>query len=139
MWINLIFLINVGRKLIEYEAFILFHNKINKVLCDKRFTPHFVSAKIISLNDVRHISNLPDNQRATCLLKSISGPIENGDTQNFYKLLEIMRDHGNPDAQKLVEDIKAFIGRNDPSIRSTETAAAPTKGKVISNGICFNG
>ena len=109
------------------------------MLHDKSFTPHFVSAKIISLNDVHHISNLPDNQRATRLLKSISGPLENSDIQNFYTMLEVMKDHGNPDAQKLVEDIKALIGRNDPSIRSTETAAVPTKGIVIFNGICFKG
>ena len=46
-----------------------------------------------------------------------------------------MQDHGNPHAQKLVEDIKALIGSKKPGIKSTRTVAAPTEG--IATRKCF--
>ena len=46
-----------------------------------------------------------------------------------------MQDHGNPHAQKLVEDIKASIGSRGPGIKSTGTVAAPTEGIAVRK--CF--
>ena len=123
----------VEGKSVEYEAFIQFHNEFTKVLHDKSYIPHLVSARIISLNDVHHMSNLPDNERAVCILKIISDPLESGENQNFYRMLEVIQDHGNCDAQKLVEDVKTLIASKDYNIRSTEAAAAPTEGIVIFN------
>ena len=124
----------VEGKSVEYEAFIQFHNEFTKVLHDKSYIPHLVSARIISLNDVHHTSNLPDNERAVCILKIISDPLESGESQNFYRMLEVIQDHGNYDAQKLVEDVKTLIASKDYNIRSTEAAAAaPTEGIVIFN------
>ena len=125
----------VERKSIEYEAFFKFHNELNKVFHDKSYIPHFVSAKIVLLNDVHRLSDLPDNKRAVCVLKNISGPLEHSENQNFYRMLEVMQDYGNPCAQKLVEDIKALIGSRGPGIKSTGTAAAPIEGIAIRK--CF--
>ena len=83
------------------------------------------------------MSTVSDNERAVCILKTISHPLECGDNENFYKMLEVIHDHGNPHAQELVEDIKALIGSKDHDIKSTETAASPTEGIVISNRNCF--
>lgn len=121
----------VEKKSVEYEAFIQFHNDLNKVLRDKSYIPHFVSAKVISLSDVHHTSNLPDNERALKILKKTSGLLECGENQNFYRILKVLQDHDNPYAQKLVEDIKVFIERKDPSTRNTGTAATPTKGSYV--------
>ena len=65
-----------------------------------------------------------------CILKIISDPLESGENQNFYRMLEVIQDHGNCDAQKLVEDVKTLIASKDYNIRSTEAAAAPTEGIV---------
>lgn len=131
------FCFNVERKSVEYEAFIQFHNELNKVLRDKSYVPHFVPTTIISLNDVHRMSTVSDNERAVCILKNISHPLECGDNQKFYRMLEVIHDHGNSHAQELVEDIKALIGSKGHDIKSTETAATPTEGIVISNRNCF--
>ena len=124
----------VEGKSVEYEAFTQFHNEFTKVLHDKSYIPHFVSARIISLNDVHHTSNLPDNERALYILKNISDPLESSEKQNFYTMLEVMKDHGNCDAQKLVEDIKTLIASKDYKTESTGATAASTEGIVVSLG-----
>lgn len=71
------------------------------------------------------MSNLPDDERAVHLLKNISAPLECGEKQNFYKMLEIMQTHGSSFAQQLAENIIAFIrGTNRDD-------AVPNEGKVF--------
>ena len=117
MFISHVF-VYTEKVLIEYESFVKFYSELTTVFCDKNYIPHFVPAKIISPNDVHSMSNLPDNDRAVCLLKSISNPLECGEYQNFYKMLEIMRDHGNLHVQQLAENIKAFIKGVGPVVIS---------------------
>lgn len=83
------------------------------------------------------MSNLPDNERAVCILKNISDPLECGENQNFYTMLEVMQDYGNCDAQKLVEDIKTLIASEDYKIESIGAAAVSTEGIVVFNRNCL--
>ena len=52
-----------------------------------------------------------------CLLENISAPLENGEKQNFYKMLKILQAHGNPQAQQLAEGIKASVRREDTVVK----------------------
>ena len=65
---------------------------------------------------------MADDDRATSLLKHISAPLECGEKQSFYKMLEIMQVHGNLHAQQLGENIKAFV-RGDLAVVSKDNRA----------------
>ena len=113
----------------EYEALIKFYNKLTAVFHDKNYLSHFVPAGIISLNDVHHMSNLPDSDRAMCLLKKISGSLEYSEKRNFYTMLDIMQEHGNLCAQQLAENMKAFIEGVEPVvIENTEVVVTSVEG-----------
>ena len=114
----------VGETSVEYNTFIQFYDKLTTVFHDKNYLSHFVPAGIISPNDVHHMSNLPDNDRATCLLKKISAPLECGEKQSFYKMLEIMRDHGNLFAKQLAENMSLFVRGVNPVVRNETSSIA---------------
>ena len=98
---------------------------------DKSYLPYFVPAGILLLNDVHHFSSLPDNDRAMCLLKNISAPLECGETQSFYKMLEIMYVHGNLHAQQLAESINKFV-EVKPVVGSESTENVSLEGTCMS-------
>ena len=114
----------------EYSAFIQFYDKLTVVFHDKNYLSHFVPAGIISPNDVHHMSNLPDNDRAMCLLKKISAPLECSEKQSFYKMLEIMRDHGNLFAKQLAENMLLLVRGVNPVVRN-ETSSVAIEGIYI--------
>ena len=72
------------------------------------------------------MSKLPDNDRAMRLLKNISAPLECGEKQSFYKMLEIMQTHGKHHAQQLAENIIAVVTVRE--IGTSEIDAAPVGG-----------
>ena len=135
--IHFVFCFNVEKQpLIEYEAFIQFYNELITVFQDRSYLAHFVPTKIISPSDAHYMYSLPDYERAMCLLKNISAPLEYGEKQSFDKMLEIMRIHGKPYAQQLVGNMKEFIITNaNASSDSAEAIATPNEddgeGKVI--------
>ena len=98
---------------------------------NKNYLPHFVSEDMISLDDLHDMYNLSDDDRAMCILKVISTPLRDGGNQPFYKMLEVMRINGNPDAQQLSEDINAFVKGVSPVVVSdtTKTTTVPATGK----------
>ena len=113
---------------VEYKAFIQFYDQLTTVFHNKDYLAHFVPASIISPNDVNHLFNLMDNDRAVCFLKNISAPLECGEKQSFYIMLEIMQVHGNLHAQQLAENIKEFVRREDLTVVSRNTTVAPVEG-----------
>ena len=116
----------------EYKAFVDFYSKLTTVFHDKNYIVHFVTAGIISPNDVDGLSKLSNNDRAMSLLKNISAPLECGEKQSFYKMLEIMQTHGNHHAQQLTENIKAVVRGVDPGTsQSVETVVTPSEGTYI--------
>ena len=133
------FCVNVEREpLIEYEAFIQFYNELITVFQDKNYLIHFVPTKIISPSDAHYMYNLSDIDRAMCLLKNISAPLECGEKQSFHKMLEIMQIHGKSYAQSLAENMKKFVSGKDPTAGNdvTESIATPSEdneGKVTFN------
>ena len=88
---------------------------------DKSYLFHFISAGIVPQDDVLDLYSLSDIERAMCLLNSISAPLKNGENQNFYKMLEILQAHGNPQAQQLAEDIQESVRRQDTVVKSKTT------------------
>ena len=130
MYVHLFCKLFVGKMLNEYEALTKFYNKLTAVFHDKSYLSHFVPAGIILVNDVHHMSDLPDNDRAICLLKNISTPLERNEKQNFYKMLEIMQEHGNLHAQQLADNMKAFVTGMDTLviIKSTKAVATSSEG-----------
>ena len=93
---------------------------------DKNYLAHFVSAGIISPNDVDDMFKLPSNDRAVSLLKNISAALQCGEKQSFYKMLEIMQAHGNLPAQQLADHIKVFV--RGGSVFTGTDVAIPTEG-----------
>ena len=112
----------------EYKAFIKFISRLSTVFHDKNYLAHFVSAGIISPNDVDDLSKLSNNERAMVLLRNISASLEFGEKQSFYKMLEIMQAHGNLFAQQLADHIKVFVRGEDPAVVSMSTEVAPIEG-----------
>ena len=103
----------VDKESVEYKAFNRFYNELITVLYDKSYLTHFIASGTISVHDVHHISDLPENDRAMHLLKYISAPLEYSEKQSFYKMLEIMKTHGNLYAMELAENIETFISEVD--------------------------
>ena len=117
----------------EYNATTEFYSRLTTVFHDKNYLFHFVLAGIVSQDYVLHMYSLTDIDRVMCLLENVSAPLESGEKQNFYKMLEIMQTHGNLHAQQLVEDIKACIRREDPVVKNktTEAIASSIEGIYI--------
>ena len=116
----------------ESKAFVDFYSKLTTVFHDKNYLAHFVTAGIISPNDVDEFSKLSDNDRAMSLLKYISAPLECGNKQSFYNMLEIMQTHGKHHAQQLAENIKTVVrGVDTGTSQRAETVVTPSEGMYI--------
>ena len=63
----------------EYKALIHFYSKLTVVFHDKNYLAHFVSAGIISPNNVDDVSKQSNNDRAMLLLKNISASLKFGE------------------------------------------------------------
>ena len=124
----------VGETSVEYNTFIQFYDKLTTVFHDKNYLFHFVLAGIVAQDDVVHMCSLSDIDRAMCLLSNVSAPLECGEKQNFYKMLEIMQTNGNVHTQQLVEDIKASVREKDPLVKSKTIGTDST----VSEGKCVD-
>ena len=91
---------------------------------DKNYLFDFVSAGIIPSDNANQMYSLPDVDRAMCLLNSISAPLECGEKQNFYKMLEMLQAHDNIHAQQLAKDINTCVRGQDPIVKSKSTGTA---------------
>ena len=123
--------LNADKESVEYNLLINFYDKLSTVFHDKNYLFHFVLAGIVAQDDVVHMCSLSDIDRAMCLLSNVSAPLESGEKQNFYKMLEIVQTHGNV---QLVEDIKASVREKDPLVKSKTTGTDST----ISEGKCVD-
>ena len=108
----------------EYNAIIEFYSRLTAVFHDKSYLFHFVFAGIIRPDDANQMDSLSDIDRAICLLSNISAPLECGEKQNFYKMLEILQAHDNIHAQQLAEDINTCVRGQDPIVKSKSTGTA---------------
>jgi len=95
----------------EYKAFIQYYSKLTSIL-QVDLTPHFITAKIITLSDEDEITKASTTSHRTAmkmLLKPVSSSLETGYTTSFYKMLEIIQQHGNDAAQHLAGEILAEV------------------------------
>ena len=128
--------LSAGMESVEYSAFKKFYSQLTTVFCDTNYLSHFVSESIISLSDVDHISSLSGRNRALCVLRSISAPLECGETQSFYKMLEIMQSHGNLHAKNLAENVSKYVRdlqsvKRDDNINSEPAAPLIVRGMHV--------
>ena len=97
----------VGTQAIEYKVFIQYYSKLTSIL-QVDLTPHFVTAEIITLSDEDEITKASTTSHRAAmkmLLKPVSSSLETGYTTSFYKMLEIMQQHGNDATQHLSGEI----------------------------------
>lgn len=88
--INFIFLENAIEKLASY------YSELIDTLGTTDLLPHFVSKRIITIDDEELISSAPTNkEKARKLLRIISSQLEAGYTKSMEDLLEIMKTKGN--------------------------------------------
>jgi len=95
--------------LMEYEAFVTYYPDLTQVFRTNTLAAHFVSARIITMTDHDEICSLSPTYGGLRLLRNVSAPLETGNTRNFYKMLDIMQNHGNSHAKTLVRSIQSFI------------------------------
>ena len=68
--------------------------------------PHLVEKQIISADDLADIRSAKVVEKGPTLLRHISGPLQAGQTKGFYRLLEVMREHGKLDTQEFAKRIE---------------------------------
>ena len=99
----------------EYDVFITYYSDLTQVFrVDNilNFAGRFLSARIITRSEYDEIYSLSPTDGSIRLLRSIAGPLEIGNTEHFYKMLEIMQNHGNIHAKTLSEKIQLLIPNN---------------------------
>ena len=69
-------------------------------------TPHFISARILSVSDQEEITKQtnPDD-KVLVLLKKVSAALENGYCKSFNKMLSLMSIYGNNDVKDLSQTL----------------------------------
>ena len=116
--------------------FITYYSKLTSIL-QVDLTPHFVTAKIITLSDEDEITkSSTTSHRAAMkmLLKPVSLTLETGYTTSFYKMLEIIQQHGNDAAQHLAGEVLAEV--KSPEVEKSE--AKKLEGKYFLSVVLFN-
>lgn len=96
-------------ELLEKTVLIKFFSKLTTVFHDKDYLPHLVTARIVSTDNVHHLSSMSHRDRGMRVLEYVSDSLDGGHKECFYKMLEIMRNHGNSFAQNLAEEITKTI------------------------------
>ena len=101
----------LGRKS-PHGIFLDHYGALSKVLSASisSLTPHFISARILSVSDQEEITKQanPDDKVAV-LLKKISAALEGGYYQSFHKMLSLMSIYGNNDVKDLSQTITGLL------------------------------
>jgi len=112
----------------EYDVFIQYYSRLTSIL-QVDLTPHFVTAKIITLSDEDEITKTSTaSHRAAMkmLLKPVSSSLETGYTTSFYKMLEIIQQHGIDAAQHLAGEILAEV--KSPEVKKSDGKESSSHG-----------
>ena len=96
---------------------------------DANYLSHFVRDRIILARDVDHITSLPGRDRAVCVLNNITASLEGGNTQSFYKMLEIMQSYGTLHAQEVANDILKLV--------SNVVSVVPKEGTYVHMSVAY--
>ena len=94
----------------EFKVFQQHYNGLSKMLFNTNLTPHLIQEGVIVVMDQDELNAIPTNAgKAAFVLLKVASALETGEAGSFYKILEIMKCHGNRDAQQLCTDIENEI------------------------------
>ena len=80
------------------------------MLFNTNLTPHLIEEGVIALTDQEELDAIPTSSRkAAFVLPKVTSALTTGETKPFYKILEIMKCHGNHAAQQLSDTIASEI------------------------------
>ena len=83
------------------------YSAIKSTLRNTDLLQHFAVESVITMIELDEISSVRNPaEKIGALLSKISGPLEAGLTSSFYKLLDIMQDHGNRTTKELANIIR---------------------------------
>ena len=97
---------HTGNELPENGVFIEHYSQLVTALSSADLSQHFVSSSVITIADHHKIRSQSDPQdKAVTLLKPIAVALETGYSPSFYKMLKIMKTHGNESVRALADKI----------------------------------
>lgn len=104
----------------EHEMLIKYYERLCSTVTDvNKIALHCVTKKIISPHDHVELCGITNqSKQVTMLLHHITGPVEAGNPQVFYDLLDIMEQHGLQATQQLATEIKCSLNIESCCIRS---------------------
>ena len=106
MYIVCIFAVDVP----ELKVFQQHYSGLTTILFNTNLTPHLIQEGVIALTDQEELDAKPTSSgKASFVLPKVTSALKAGETESFYKILEIMKCYGNHAAQQLSDTIASEI------------------------------
>jgi len=100
----------IGRKCREHTVFIKYYSDLINTLRNTDLTQYFVTESVITVCDSEEITFASSpSVKSAILLRKISAPLEANLTSSFYKMLDIMAEHGNATTKELSAKIRKAL------------------------------
>ena len=105
-------------QLVECRVLTNHYYQLTNMLFQTNLIPHLVKEEIILPLDEEELSSISTStKKAQFVLQKISAALQSGFSQSYYKLLNIMKSHGNCDLKQLAammesEDAKSSTTSN---------------------------
>ena len=97
---------HAGNELPEKRVFTDYYSDLVTALSSADLSEHFVSSSVITIADHHTICSHNDpHDKAVTLLKFIAAAVNTGYSPSFYKMLKIMKTHGNEVMRTLADKI----------------------------------
>ena len=92
------------------------YNKLKNILPAKNLSGHLITERVITFEDEKRILHVQSKEAASIVLEKITSSLEAGRTKSFYKLLDIMKDHGGElSCVELANQIRGELSGNTTS------------------------
>ena len=90
-----------------------YYGRLQDILPVKKLSGHFISKRLINFEEEQIIQQSDrDSQAASTVLRKIAYSLRAGQTESFYKLLTIMRDHGGISCEELANQMRGGLSQN---------------------------
>ena len=94
----------------ELEIFRQHYSGLTTMLFNTNLTPYLIQEGVIALTDQEELNAIATSSgKAAFVLPKITSALKTDNTESFYKILEIMKCHGNHAAQQLSDTIASEI------------------------------
>ena len=101
---------NIAAPMLEYKVFKEYYVSLSKLLYSTDVTPYLIQEGVIVPQDQEEIDAITTSSgKAKKVLLKVSSALEAGFPKSFNKVLQIMKVHGNHDAQQLSAEIEHKI------------------------------